>query len=182
MFEAWIDEDCSTEHEDNGQKLPVQWALHNIAAPEDIQKLCVSEMLSRPNKVSSKSVEICWPVIERTMLCLCEGRLIFDELAATSSVVGIRSCTLTGATREIPEDLRNPKSRPSPLTLTLEITKGHHSWLEFLGRLRNDVARGTIELEVVNNTDPLRYPVLLRPDRQPKLPCPPKVLCLEVLV
>lgn len=186
IFEAWIDGSCVAENDDIDQNVEsrqqLQWALHNIAAPGNMHNLFVSDMLLRPNKVSSKPVEIFWPVIERTMLCLCKGKLILDEIAVESSVTGIHSCTLTGATREIPKEFNETTHQPFPLTLTIEISEGRHSWLQFLRRLRDDVAHGTIELEKVNSTVLSKFLVLLRPDRQPKLPCPPKVIHLDVLV
>jgi broad specificity phosphatase PhoE len=186
MFEAWLDGVGSTEKDDNGQTVnsgqELQWALHNIAAPEDLHNMRVSDMLSRPNVVPYKQVEILWSVIERTMLRLCQGRLIIDNIASESSVAGICSCRLTGAGRKLPTELNGPRCQPSPLTLTVEITQGHHSWLQFLGRLRCDIAYGTIELEHCNNLVPSKYTVVLRPDRQPQLPCPPKVLYLDVFL
>jgi Histidine phosphatase superfamily (branch 1) len=184
LFEAWIEQDVNVETNEHDQDVamiqPLQWALHNIAEPDDARAPRVSEMLFHSTKVSPKSVEISWPVIERTMLCLCEARLVLDDRADESSVVGIHSCILMGADQKSRIAATTSMSKLSSITLELQITKGRHSWLTFLRRLRDGIAFGTIELEITGRANPSKHSVYVRPDQQPPLPCPPKTITLEV--
>lgn len=184
QFEVLVDDE-STTSEDNPtppewrDPPKLQWILHGVTRPEDLTTRSISDMVVLPGDISRETVEITWPVIERTTLTLCEANLIVDAPAKEASVRCVRTCTMTGADKA--SDTMKIDRNSSSYILSLQIVKGHHSWLEFLGRLcDNDVASGTMEMELTNGQREL-VRILLWPDRQPELPCPPKTIHLDVI-
>jgi hypothetical protein len=177
---------------------PLQWILHGVCPPEDLDSRSISRMafasesLSQMVRndqrwtVSDLVVDIAWPVIERTMLSLCKARLILDESVTNNLICCVQSCTLNGARQRAPsppgdEDEDDKKSDSKTVVVKFQVHHGHHSWLKFLRRLHDDDAFGNMDIELTDGQRK-RVEVLLRPDKQPTLPCPPTTIVFDVLL
>jgi hypothetical protein len=184
VFEVLIDDDNTTQQYINDTVQPLEWIMHDVVAPDQLRQDCIPSIIacweSFQGALSAQLFPITYPVIERTTQHLCEVRFLVDSLAEEKSINGIKSVTLTG--------VQNSKKDGSideagvSFSVHLQIVKGHHSWLEFLGRLQKDTAHGTAELFVDGNeAKPCKYQVFVSPESQPHLPCPPNTIRIEVL-
>jgi hypothetical protein len=159
----------------------LSWILHEMLDPNEMPKQTICDILQRYNSpvtVASESFAITYPVIERTTLMLCEASLVLDDLATQQSVVSIHKISLTGAGPAS----SNHEDNIISFELNLEITLGYHSWLEFLHRVQEDVVHGTVEFSKLHSQSNIvkTGKVLVRPDKQSALPCPPKTIRIEI--
>jgi hypothetical protein len=180
VFEVYLDE-CwkSGDGSFHQPESPLQWIVHNVVAPEVLSVSLISEILSQTQQSTGDlSFPITYPVIERTTLFLCEACLLVDNLAFQHSISGVKSVCLNGvcASRDVECD---KPSGQHHFDLHLQIARGHHSWMKFLQRLHDDVAIGFIEYGEDHSLK--RGKVLIRPNRQMTLPCPPKIIIIEVV-
>ncbi|KAG7374113.1 hypothetical protein IV203_013208 [Nitzschia inconspicua] len=158
---------------------PIQWIFYGMFAPgqmpNDILQDIVS--ISQPVVENDKIFPISYPVIERTTVYLCEATLVIDCLSLPHCITRIISLSINGMH---PSQTQNKLQtfNCTGVDLNLQITRGHHSWLDFLRRLHVDDAHGVIEY--VQNKSLKNSKVVIRPSRQALLPCPPKTILIEV--
>jgi hypothetical protein len=179
VFEVYREDDRKSGDGSFHQPIsPLQWIFHDVVAPEDLPVSLIHDILSQTQRRSEDlSIPITYPVIERTTLFLCEAYFLVDNSAFQHSITGVKSLCVTGVSTSPDLDGNKPPG-PHHIDLHFQIVKGHHSWLKFLKRLREDAAIGDIEYEAEGTLK--KGKVLIRPYRQEPLPCPPKAITIEV--
>jgi Histidine phosphatase superfamily (branch 1) len=180
VYEAYNDDEWKSGIGSSPEPVSsLHWIFHGMYAPDQLPKSIVNDSsgTSEPSQ-NHPSFPITYPVIERTTLVLCEASLVVNDLAHHRSISKVTAFTMTGMhpTQSHQED---DVARPETFQLNLEIVRGHHSWLEFLMRLEDDEAHGTIEFYQTSGVCK-KGKVVVRPFRQGRLPCPPKTILVQV--